>query len=80
MRQGEEYDMAKLILTGTHEAIDLKYFHGQQLLDLEQKAEEYSQKNNGFAKFTLFLKHRVFDLAEVCETISLRPRKKPPAA
>jgi hypothetical protein len=72
--------MAKLILTGEFEAIDLKYLRGQQLLKLEQQAEEMTRKNGGFARFMLWLKRGVFDLMEVCETISIRIEKKPPTA
>ena len=67
--------MAKLILTGETEAIDLKYFRGQQLLKLERCADDMVTKNGGFARFVLMLKKKVFDLAEVCEIISLRPEK-----
>ena len=77
--------MAKIIVTGQHEAISLKVLHGQQVLQVDEEAHEMISRNGGFAEFILALKRGVFDLVTVCKPVSLRPnglksKHKHPAA
>ncbi len=72
--------MAKLILTGEFEAIDLKHIHGEQIMTLEHTAEQMIARNGGYAWLKLWLKQGVYDLAEVCESISLKLKRNRPSA
>lgn len=67
--------MAKLIHTGEMEAITLKHLHGHQVKAIDDAAEQMIEKNGGYAWLKLWLKRGIFDLVEVCESVSLRPKK-----
>ena len=52
------------------------------LATLDRSVDQVNEKHDGmgFAEFILALKRGVFDLVKVCETHSLRPKKKSNAA
>jgi hypothetical protein len=67
--------MAKLILTGEHEAIDLKALRGEQVLQIDAAADDVIKRNGGFARFAMEMKNAVFGWLEVNATYSLKSSK-----
>lgn len=76
--------MAKLIVTGMHEAIDLKVLRGEQILMLDQAASDaYGHKGDGLWLITLrdgVLQFCRSWLANKCNFYPLKPKKNLPMA
>jgi hypothetical protein len=72
--------MAQLILTGKHEAIKLQGLHGEQVLELDKKLTDLTQRNGGFGQWLIEIKRGVLDFLTCSETCSLKPRKHIPTA
>jgi hypothetical protein len=73
-------DMAKLILTGMHEAIDLKALRGEQVLKLDQVL---TQSPEGDAFWLVGVRGRVLQFLRLLtckEFIPLKPRRTIPTA
>lgn len=70
--------MAKLIVTGTHEAIDLKGLHGEQVLTLDKAIIEASTVNGGDAYWLIRIRGGVLEFLRSLITsrlYSLNPKK-----
>ena len=51
--------MAKLILTGEFEAIDLKHLHGNDIMQLDEHVSRIVSTNGGFADLMMELRRGV---------------------
>ena len=71
--------MAKLIHTGTHEAIDLKGLRGEQVLTLDKAVIESSTVNDGDAFWLIYIRGGVLEFLRSLVTSKfypLKPRKR----
>ena len=67
--------MAKIILTGQMEAIDLKHLHGSQIVMLDQAAEDASHEDGGEAIWLIALKGGVLQFLRSLVTSDFYPLK-----
>ena len=68
--------MAKLILTGEFEAIDLKALHGSDVLELDTRIDDVQKRNGGFADILIELRRGICTLFKFTESYPLRARKR----
>ena len=68
--------MAKLILTGEFEAIDLKALHGDDILELDTHISDVRSRNGGFADIFIELRRGICTLLRINESYPLRARKQ----
>ncbi len=68
--------MAKLILTGSHEAINLKALHGEDVQKLDEVISGINQRNGGFAELAIDLIQGLFIRLHVNESYLFRSKAK----
>ena len=67
--------MAKLIVTGKIEAIDLKALHGSDVLELDTRVNDVTQRNGGFADIFIELRRGLCTLLKLTESYPLRSKR-----
>ena len=67
--------MAKLILTGTHEAIDLKGLRGEQVLTLDKAVIDTSANKDGEGLWLIYIRGGVLEFLRSLVTSKFYPLK-----
>ena len=72
--------MAKLILTGQSEAIDLKHLHGDDIMQLDEHVSRIVSANGGFADLCMELRRGVITFFREELTYPWRSKNKKKSA